>query len=511
MSSIFDVPELASVVGQYLEPADLHKCVQVSKAWQDNLTQSLWRTFICNSTPEFPNAPSRIHKPTFLANSHHIRNIHSNDEGVITLVLLECARLEEVHVSRENIYEFTMEYMFDIFVPAMEANSNTIKAFDFRSFPSSTEETLGLLMKTLAPLNRLTHLSITFCDHITEEALMFLAATATQLHELFITFSVYRGSISGATLKLEQTKLKELRLITNVCDEEHMYFVPFLKASPDLQAVKFPMFKNSKAALILQTINQYCSKLCDIDLRRVSGLEDGNFADFMSAAQPSGLRKFSAHPKVSMGPKSIAALCSYTTTLQKVRVPAVGQASVTIILHLLRSCPNMRDIDAFSGKHRSGRLGVFATKELLSEPWVCLGLEVLCIPIVDVYSTDETGGADGKFDYHAELYSQLSQLIKLRKLNVGFNCSDIFSNNTSPLFSFKSGLRTLTTLKMLRLLDIQNTKIGIYREELEWMCNSWPHLESVKYKDEDCHDLWWRTEAEKEESEPPSLSDRAKA
>ncbi|KAF9370720.1 hypothetical protein BGX21_005431, partial [Mortierella sp. AD011] len=174
------------------------------------------RTFVCNSTPEFPNASSRIHEPTFRANSRHIRNIRSNDEGVITLTLSHCTELEEIHVSREHVYEFTMECMLGPFVRAMEANGSTIKTLDFRSFPSSTEETLGLLKKILTLLSALTYLSITSCDDIDEETLMFLARSSTRLHQLFITLKVLRASMSGVALELGQTKLKELRLIANV-------------------------------------------------------------------------------------------------------------------------------------------------------------------------------------------------------------------------------------------------------------------------------------------------------
>ncbi|KAF9139116.1 hypothetical protein BGX20_007683, partial [Mortierella sp. AD010] len=135
---------------------------------------------------------------------------------------------------------------------------------------------------------------------------------------------LYWGNRSGAVLKLDQAKLKDLRLTTNVCDEEHMYLIPFLKASPCLETLAFPVFKRSKAALIVQTINQCCQKLRDIYFSRNYDLEDNDIAEFKDASRLSGLRKFSAHPKVSMGPKSATTLCNYTTTLESVRISAVG-------------------------------------------------------------------------------------------------------------------------------------------------------------------------------------------
>ncbi|KAF9345511.1 hypothetical protein BGX26_003046 [Mortierella sp. AD094] len=508
MPSIFDIPELASLIGPYLDRTDLYNCVLVSTAWRDNLTGSLWRTFTCNATPRFKYASQFIDKPAFIANSHRIRTIRSNDQAVITLALLHCTRLQHVHVSREHMSDFTSEYIRNHFVPAMERNK-TIETLVFKSFPSSMTVAPVILKKILAPLLVLTHLHITFKEIIDEDTFLLLAEIATQLLQLFVTFFIGHGERPMAELK--QTKLKHLELRSNLRLKERHYFLPLLRASPALETLVFPSFEEFRTTEIIEIISRNCPKLRDIDLERVSyGLEDNHFADFMDSCRPSGLRSFYIHRNMMLGPKSVAALCSYTTTLEKVGIPALGPNSVAVVLHLLRSCPNMRTIDAFTGRHPVEHLGRFTAKELLKEPWVCLGLEVLCIPIADVYSSDETEGLDGKYDYHAEFYSQIALLIKLQKLNVGFNCRDRISNKTSPLFSLKSGLEILATLKLLRVLDMFYIKIDVHREELEWMCENWPHLERVKHWKEECHSLWYRTEEELEEFRPPELSKKAK-
>ncbi|KAF9367111.1 hypothetical protein CPC16_006942, partial [Podila verticillata] len=40
---ITDTPELVLLLGQHLNPADLRRCIQVSRLWHETLISCLWR------------------------------------------------------------------------------------------------------------------------------------------------------------------------------------------------------------------------------------------------------------------------------------------------------------------------------------------------------------------------------------------------------------------------------------------------------------------------------------
>ncbi|KAF9342866.1 hypothetical protein BGX26_006694, partial [Mortierella sp. AD094] len=204
-------------------------------------------------------------------------------------------------------------------------------------------------------------------------------------------------------------KVETLGLRANIRRYGQEYTIPLLMASPDLEVLEFPRIEEDKAAEIAEKITRSCPKLRDINLEKLRyGCKDNHMVDLINTCQSSGLRLFIIHRDTVLRPKSVAALCSYTTTLETVKIPACGQESVDITLHLLRSCPNMRTIDAFTSGHPVDYLGRFTAKELLKEPWVCLRLEALSNSIVEVHNTDAAECPDGKYDHHIDLYSQIS-------------------------------------------------------------------------------------------------------
>ncbi|KAG0006720.1 hypothetical protein BGZ80_005164, partial [Entomortierella chlamydospora] len=305
------------------------------------------------------------------------------------------------------------------------------------------------------------------------------------------------GSQPGSNKFEGQTKWKELGLKMETDAYELWCFIPLIKASPNLEVLEFPRIVKDKIPEVTEAIAQSCPKLRDIDLEKLYyGFEDNYMVDIINTCKQSGLRRFILSRYGFVLPKWAAAICSYTTTLEIVKIAADGIESVAITLHLLRSCTNMRIIETFTSGLASRDFGRFTAKGLLKEPWVCLGLETLSIPIIQVHNIDIAESPDEKYDYQMALYSQISQLTRLSRLNLGFRCKVKIDHDTSLLFSLKSGLDTLAGLKSMRVLDLHHTTIKLYREELEWMCDNWPLLERVNYKRWRFSSEWWMSTRE---------------
>ncbi|KAF8976340.1 hypothetical protein BGZ46_008343 [Entomortierella lignicola] len=211
---------------------------------------------------------------------------------------------------------------------------------------------------------------------------------------------------------------------------------------------------------------------------------------------------------------------------------------------LLTLCPSLRILDTALRRSDDYILGQFPVRELLKEPWVCTKLEVFRVVIEKVvggYTIGEDGNENEvdeyadqdvyaylspysdeeytrrrkqeelenqerrrrrdrvranmvPYDCHREFYTQISKLMRLEELNVGFGRWSGRHCESAPKFSIESGLELLEGLKQLRILNVANTKNDIQRQELEWMCEHWPNLESIEGLYRPKVASWWSLE-----------------
>ncbi|KAF9125859.1 hypothetical protein BGW39_007099 [Mortierella sp. 14UC] len=188
-----------------------------------------------------------------------------------------------------------------------------------------------------------------------------------------------------------------------------------------------------------------------------------------------------------------------------------SDAPVNTLLPLLRTCKNLRVLDAKNQK--------FTVDELTNEPWASRDLETFnCLLAGFVrLSDDETVILEGERDHypqrginfvldkhrrsqeqHIKLYDRLASMTRLITLDMGADhrsCEyfqsiyeadgEMYLDYGSPIpdtleLSLASGLDRLRTLKDLEVFGFEGFDDWVGKPELEWMADHWPKLRELR-------------------------------
>ncbi|KAF8933545.1 hypothetical protein BGZ58_006266 [Dissophora ornata] len=522
MPSIFSIPEIAATISDHLERDDLRNCVFVNSTWHCTFTPCLWRTLLSTlgALSSFPPNRDSIQEQAFIKYDRHIRTLRTNNPPLLKVGLKYCTHLRALYIPYDPKFPYSsVSFVKDSIVPAMERNTRLEKlVYHYFPSPQFGGDVLPLLTRALEPLKMLTRLDISLNAPIEQEAFLFLARFAKQLHQFSVSVLSIKSSGNGSrsrssantravateaipAIELERTQLRHLRIECNMHKLELALFIPLLKASPDLELLRFPNFEVTTTNLIAQAVKQYCPKLRDIDFHCSSSkLSDQNIADLTATCQ-GRLQSFQLRILGGFGSLSTEALHANSATLEVVKIQASRLGHYSILHYLLTACPKLRVLDTALGGSQYDLIK-FPAKEMVSQPWVCMGLEVFRVPLDEVHDGTEqeshTGEKDNRdsgkkrFDYHLELYQQFAKLTRLQELCVG--CIDWYElkRRTQLRFSLESGLETLKELRELRVLDVWNTRHHARRPELEWMCEHWPKLHRIDGVDIYTAEKWWK-------------------
>ncbi|KAF9110797.1 hypothetical protein BGX27_005866 [Mortierella sp. AM989] len=463
MTYIFSIPKIASLISLHLERDGLRNCLRIT------------------------NEHERI---AFASNGKYIRTLKSNNPRIVDLALGACTQLRHVYILRGSTNWFTAEFVRATLVSTLKNNKN-IETLVYKRFPAcdtSKDGALKALKTILEPLRTLTHLNLGAITSFDTKIFVYLADFVEQLIHLSIkSKSVLRSCDTELiTIQSKKTALKALELQACMNFYENSLLIPFLEASPELESYKDASdHRNYPRKLPKDARHQHRKIHYSLD-------SDNGLADIISSCELSGLRTLKVPRDSKFGSESVAALSRYNT-LDTVRIPAYGKESVEATLHLSRSCPNLRILDILTGGHKLVNMGAFNAEDILRAPWVCLRLEALTIPIARIISENTVEHNIIYHDYHEDLFRQLSQLTSLRKLNTGHaqNCTKTPCLGAVQ-FSLQQGLEILSNLKKMQELDMSFTFTKIGRAELEWMCERWPRLESIKKSDDKTNGNWWQ-------------------
>ncbi|KAF9089947.1 hypothetical protein BGX23_006344 [Mortierella sp. AD031] len=153
-------------------------------------------------------------------------------------------------------------------------------------------------------------------------------------------------------------------------------------------------------------------------------------------------------------------------TVRTLRMQLCRQFTSRMALDVLLHCVHLEDFETYQ----------ISLSDLQStlQPWACQGLKRLKVFFAS--DPDEPGN-------NTLLFEQLSRLRRLESLDVGLNTAyglngqDI--DERASQWRLDSGISQLSTLTRLERFNFANTKQELREEDVEWMLEHWPLLESI--------------------------------
>ncbi|KAG0022983.1 hypothetical protein BGZ80_010671 [Entomortierella chlamydospora] len=345
------------------------------------------------------------------------------------------------------------------------------------------------------------HLTFNSSEKIDQEALMYLARFAKQLHRLklgvgYVIDSKNLPMRSDVEVVAEQTQLRQLDIDGSTRGRELEFLIPLIKVSSNLERLVLSYRLWGIEAPVAQTIRQNCPRLRHLILdTSFINLSDDKIANLIDSCRTPGLQTFELREPRGFEMLSLQALYGHSATLESVHIPNHHGSISEVVQRLLAECPNLRVLDTSSKRYN--RQQQTPVRGLLKEPWVCTKLEVFRVVLEGVFGNypdgdeedneyserdddgggykspyyelsdresnhyagdpyqDEGGKGDGGaylvyYDYHWDLYTQLSRLTRLKELSVGYSFWEGVTCESAPQFSLEGGLEMLEGLRQLK-------------------------------------------------------------
>jgi len=131
-----DIPEIRSMVGQYLDRQDLARCVRVSKSWHASFVPLVWSTiWAYDEHFKIPGTPS---VEAFLRHSHYIKDLNLDIDAPQEFSLTPCPNLLNLIV---RFYRFKQSKSIDI-IPVEIAKYEQLRSLTILNGCSNSERVI---------------------------------------------------------------------------------------------------------------------------------------------------------------------------------------------------------------------------------------------------------------------------------------------------------------------------------------------------------------------------------
>jgi hypothetical protein len=224
-----------------------------------------------------------------------------------------------------------------------------------------------------------------------------------------------------------------------------------------------------------------------------NGMSDSDVATLL-AGSSKGWKIVELYSPATLEESAMRALLKHSSTLESLYVGNGVDVTSNDLVQVLVSCPNLRCLNDAPGKDSTedSRLihaNVFIDRDQdtgMLRTWACeaflkdLKIKIMGIPRPDqkdVGAEKETYPGQGR-EIQGQVYDRLARLTNLETLWLQ---GDAFYNSHHGYLemSLESGLHRLKGLKMLKELDVSQTKARIGVQEVQWMTEHWPQLRVI--------------------------------
>ncbi|ORZ26544.1 hypothetical protein BCR41DRAFT_348480 [Lobosporangium transversale] len=478
------IPEIISLVGDFLSLEDTLQCIRVSKSFHEILIKFIWSriTVTDDENTSYPTGEALQNNKIHL---EELELYHFPEEYVS---LQGCARLHTIKfVTSMPVYEDPVAVTnLSAFI---KAHNSTITKFTcYGPIPQRT-------WKALLKCPNLNHLVIDGTGIMKEivddffqmcKRLEYLELSKTKICQL------PTGFLSDPTDNYVFAKMSTLRLLdVTIQDPSGSHSLPLcpsmlIKKCPNLRSLAFQKYQRYKA---------FCGEALFQQPWTLSGLSDLSFLEMdvkdedmasllrqiteLKQLVLSNKRHSSSPEPCSFGWLSMQELLADRHMIQETRFGRLCEMIETItfdvrgfktdgiLLAILCNCPCLKQLIGPK---------ITVTEIVNGAEWVCTKLADLTIYIqADVdYETIEG------LEKQRAVFKQLGKLTRLRSLDLAMKTAWHPAMRTLNL-RLKAGLDELSSLKRLEGLKF-HAEIGqqMQPEDATWMMDNWPNIKQLR-------------------------------
>ncbi|KAG0232608.1 hypothetical protein B0O80DRAFT_499645 [Mortierella sp. GBAus27b] len=217
-------------------------------------------------------------------------------------------------------------------------------------------------------------------------------------------------------------------------------------------------------------------------------MTDGDVAMLLSSSS-RGWSSVTIRKTVQFNDKVMNALTKHFSTLRAMEIFTLTHPLGERLVQILSSCPHLTiftvydyDVNDYCREKHIGA-EVFIDRDLQTgslKTWACEN----SLSILRIYIPCFLGNQEETYDDHGReiqslVYDRLSRLVNLESLWLGL-CSGHQRRVHCLDMSLEGGLHKLEGLKELESLDVFNLRTRIGLEEVQWMVEHWPKLQSIE-------------------------------
>ncbi|KAF9585171.1 hypothetical protein BGW38_003591 [Lunasporangiospora selenospora] len=451
MELALSLPEIRECICRFLSHRDRKSCALVSRAWSETMTPWIWL-----SAKLGQRVPPRVLAVTRKYGAI-VRTLHLVEHKYPLDINEWFKNLQALH-SMCGIYQANV---IECIADLIHRNQSSL----LRIHADYLDDENSLVFMATLNCPSLRHLQ---CTHVTiqERAVMeSFVKTCTRLTTLKLdrvrfleeTHLMFQGQTFPS---LEQIHLE------NINDP----YLHFLGECPNLKALTIFQFEYISAKDFLEEVITHCRKLCVLDVGGYGFYRPDEFEELALALPPM------KYLQGVVGSWSQAIANSITSrhfgSLQAIEIIYGQENSSKFIQSILSSCPNLRFL-----------IGVTINAEdaASGSPWVCYRLEYLQVQFVLPYT---------EHNLHTAICDRISTLKELRFLNL-YSDSFFGQFQAFPL-RLGEGLERLASLKKLEHFGVGLLQEEWETEEIEWMDQAWPNLESIRARYHEQDEIYTR-------------------
>ncbi|KAF9358305.1 hypothetical protein BGX26_002049 [Mortierella sp. AD094] len=527
--SPFDLFHIIDLIGLHLSKMDCANCTLVCKAFNRNFKPLLWRNITCDQSNilyALDRKPPLHCKDAVAANGHLIRKLDISEfdyGGTLNMVAgpaLPCTNLRELNISVDKHSQLGM-------VMDLVEKNPLLHSCHILTHRLGGIKPLKRVIQVIWRHQALVHLTLQgHYDLGVNSYRTLLQCLPSTLKSLELHWRI--DSRTKTIPYIRNVKWRDsypnLRSVSMAMENAHEQKVtlPFLKRCPVLESIKImdrssrdgqatdkliDLLGNAQLFPRLTDISWYDATLDESDWQAFIPSMRGRIKSFSADFTEFDLESDSSFVR-SFVP-------CWSSTLEVVRFQRHFDLSSKDIQLILTSCANLKTFSVFAACHDESVVTSLSGLHVASlnpdtsdsTDWVCLQLENLELAFTDFDSEeyDEWEDVDepltldnldlndkivGEYPYYEpgakdveRIYKQLGRLTKLRYLRVGWIYPEYPDEPLCGVidFSLRDGLRHLSGLKQLEVLDLSCLEdTGILKAEMKWMEQNWPKLRWLK-------------------------------